>query len=94
MCHTTRPNCCKSAYIGEWYYPDGQSVPTRAAGEEFYRNRDDSGNVLLHRRNNARSPVGVYYCELPDHNGVLTRLSVGIYSPEGWLVLYTAKLTE
>lgn len=82
-CHTTRPNCCKENVQGEWYYPDGSLVPTRGAGQDFYRNRDDDGYVRLNRRNNAQSPRGVYYCVLPDIRGVLTRISVFIYSPAG-----------
>ncbi len=69
--------------MGEWHYPDGATVGIRREGGDFYRNRDALGNVFLHRRNNARSPRGIYYCSIPDGNGVMVNLYAGLYLPEG-----------
>ena len=79
ICTTTFSPCCSTAgnRHGEWYYPDGTMVPNSAAGQDFYRGRGEDGTVRLHRRNNAMSPLGTYYCELPLISpSVLGRLSV------------------
>ena len=79
ICTTTFRPCCSTLpnRHGEWYYPDGTKVPNRAAGQDFYRGRTDEGTVCLNRRNNATSPLGTYYCELPlDSFTTLGRLSV------------------
>lgn len=82
-CRTTRPNCCKTAGVGDWYYPNGQLVPTKNVGDNFYRNRDDEGNVKLNRINNAQSPKGRYKCGIVDDRGILVYLNLVIYSAEG-----------
>ena len=67
VCNTTFRPCCGSASNrhGEWYYPNGTIVPNSATGYDFYRGRSDDGVVRLSRRNNATSPLGTFYCELP-----------------------------
>ena len=79
ICTTTFTPCCASSAnrYGEWYYPSGDSVHNSAAGEDFYRGRGDDGTVCLNRRNNALSPLGIFYCELPLTSASdLQRLSV------------------
>ena len=67
ICMTTRINCCTNAMgemrNGEWYYPNGDRVPTEGAGLDFYRNRGTQ-QVILNRRNDAMSPTGCFCCEL------------------------------
>ena len=67
ICMTTRTDCCtdknNETRNGEWYYPNGNKVPTMGDNQDFYRNRR-SQQVLLHRRNNASGPLGYYCCEL------------------------------
>ena len=67
ICTTTFTPCCSTPpnRHGEWYYPNGTRVPNNAAGQDFYRGRGDNGTVRLQRRNNAMSPLGTFYCELP-----------------------------
>ena len=67
ICTTAFSPCCSAAANrhGFWYYPDGTKVPNSAAGQDFYGGRGDDGTVRLNRRNNALSPLGTYYCELP-----------------------------
>ena len=79
ICTTTYTPCCSTQpnRYGEWYYPDGTLVPNSAAGEDFHRGRGDDGTVRLRRRNNAMSPLGMFYCELPlTSPSDLQRLSV------------------
>ena len=67
ICMTTRTDCCTNdpgeTRNGEWYYPNGDKVPTSGANEDFYRNRGTQ-QVILNRRNNAMSPTGFFRCEL------------------------------
>ena len=67
ICATIFSPCCSTLpnRHGEWYYPSGTLVPNSATGQDFYRRRGDDGTVRLNRRNNATSPLGTYYCELP-----------------------------
>ena len=79
ICATIFTPCCSTPpnRHGDWYYPNGTLVRNSAAGEDFYRGRGDDGTVHLNRRNNALSPLGTYYCELPLTNASdLQRLSV------------------
>lgn len=70
ICQTDRIHCCKQERIGEWYYPNGTTVPIEGGGYGFYRNREGNGTVRLNRRNNAVSSTGLFHCEVPDANGV------------------------
>ena len=67
ICMTTRTYCCTNALSetrnGEWYYPNGDMVPTTGANEDLYRNRGTQ-QVILNRRNNAMSLTGCFCCEL------------------------------
>ena len=66
-CQTDMRPCCGTPYrIGEWYYPNGSRVPIEGAREPFYRNRNDEGLVMLHRRYYSLYPTGLYCCVLPD----------------------------
>ena len=67
VCTTTFTPCCSTPpnRYGEWYYPNGTQVPNSAAHGDFHRGRGDDGTVRLRRRNNAMSPLGMFYCELP-----------------------------
>ena len=79
ICTTTFTPCCATNpnRHGFWYYPNNTRVPNSAAREDFYRGRGDNGTVRLNRRNNAMSPLGTFYCELPlTSPSDLQRLSV------------------
>ena len=65
LCYTDLSQCCRSSSLGEWFYPNGSAVDVSDSGNNFYRNRDQSV-VRLNRRNNAVSPTGLFYCEVPD----------------------------
>jgi len=82
-CRTTLAGCCRFPPVGEWYYPNGNIVNVQREEEDFYRNRDDEGNVYLHRRNAPQLPRGIYRCVIPDQNGVTVSFHVGLYLPEG-----------
>ena len=86
-CHTDLTACCRNSDTGgqgprgEWYYPDGSVVQNNAAsmaaGEGFYRIRNDPQVVRLNRRHYgvpspALSPTGSYCCVIPTTKGEMT----------------------
>ena len=58
-------------------------MTVRNGNHAFFRNRDDEGAVILQRRYNPVGPNGKYICTIPDQNGVMTKLYVGLYSDLG-----------
>ena len=65
-CHTDLSSCCSSSqgiHRGDWYFPDGSSVPRLVATGDIVRYRG-AQRVDLHRRNNAMSPSGIYRCDI------------------------------
>ena len=81
ICATTFTPCCKVGKQGEWYYPDGTVVPDSTANEDFFRSRNDDGELRLNRiRNNAMTPTGIFHCELPVSDNVTQTLYVGVYA--------------
>ena len=79
-CQTDRSPCCFSQYrIGEWYYPNGTTVPIMGEEASFYRNRNDAGQVLLNRRNHeADYSTGLFCCVLPDTSNITHTLCIGL----------------
>ena len=72
LCVTDLVQCCRGdntpgsgGALGKWFYPNGGSVQVEGSRDNIYRNRGPSV-VRLHRRNNIRSPAGLYCCEVPD----------------------------
>ena len=83
-CLTNLIECCKDSDtagddpLGEWKQPDQSLVSIKAYETDVYRNRVSSA-VLLHRRNNAMEPTGVFTCEVPDAGGVDRSLYILIH---------------
>ena len=82
-CVTAWRPCCKANRTGQWYFPNGTTVPIQGTGPErathFYRNRDDNGTVNLNRVNEeVVSPTGIFCCVVPDATGEDTQLCVDI----------------
>ena len=88
VCTTQLTACCASPdqRHGQWFYPNGTSVPVPGTGWSFYRNRRDFGPggvlgaVLLHCRFDAMEPTGIYRCILPGTDGMDQTLHVGFYT--------------
>ena len=87
VCATQFTPCCGTPpnRYGEWYYPNGTSVPICITFYHFYRVRRDStvnllGGALLNRRFNALDPTGIFSCIIPDADGVEQTLYVGLYT--------------
>ena len=61
--------------LGEWAYPNGSLLlnnrDSAAAGQQFYRLRNDPQLIRLSHRENANSltPTGSYCCTVPTTGG-------------------------
>ena len=79
ICHTNKQDCCDTLpnRLGEFYYPNGEQVPIRNRGDEFYRQRGD-GEIYLNRRIETTSPVGRYSCVIPDATQVSQTLYIDL----------------
>ena len=85
QCITDRMFCCVASKIGEWFFPNGETVPIRGEGANsatsFYRNRGpgEDGTVKLNRVNNdVMMPTGRFCCVVPDANNVNQRACANI----------------
>ena len=101
LCLTNNTHCCSRQYTyggtiqGQWYFPNGTSVPNRGSyyifdGHywKFYRDRG-LGVVRMHRRRGG--VVGIYRCEIPDANGVNQTLFVGLYNQGSGTLMHCRK---
>ena len=79
QCITDRMPCCAAVRAGEWYFPNGATVPPVGVAITFYRNRGDDGTVNLNRLNtNVMMPTGLFCCEVPDATGAMRRVCANI----------------
>ena len=65
--------------IGEWFLPGVTTALPYSTTDSISRTRSDEGEIILNRRNDALSPTGIYTCNIPNSNGVLTLVYIGIY---------------
>ena len=83
-CLTNLTECCRNSdtagdgNLGDLVHPDQSVVPNSVSGTDVYRTRGPSA-VLLHYRNNAMEPTGVFTCEVPDAGGADRSLYVLIH---------------
>ena len=72
QCVTDKRPCCKNSAVGQWYFPNGTTVPIQGVATTFYRARGDDGTVNLNRQVNSNivSPSGLFCCVVPDAVGV------------------------
>ena len=83
FCLTNTASCCRASDtpggvggVGVWYFPDGTEVPRSSSG--FNRDRGTSF-VALSRGSSSNVVTGLFRCEIPDVNGEIVTLIVGIY---------------
>ena len=79
FCLTDRVACCSSDETrrGLWNYPNSSSVPGGTG--PIYRTRGPS-SILLNRKSSATQPTGIFRCDIPNENGIIQNISIGIYS--------------
>lgn len=71
-----------NATIGEWYYPNGDTVTTKPTSESggSLQAYHSIGQVALLRDGGIAGNEGLYKCVIPDEHGVNQTLWVGLYT--------------
>ena len=93
QCLTDLTTCCTSAqgsHRGDWYFPNGDTLPFGGNGD-IYKHRDrDNQRVDIRRKYSPTSPVGIYRCDIPtiavhDNDDISVRATVyvGLYTANG-----------
>ena len=96
QCITDRKLCCGTApnRAGEWYFPDGTTVPTPGSAVSFYRLRGD-GTVNLNRLNSdIAHTTGRFCCVVPDATDVSQKLCINISKFAGQIVSHCHKILQ
>ena len=74
VCVTSEVNtqCCRTrdgGNVGEWYFPDGSTVPRLSSSPNGDLTRSGfMHQVRLNRKNDAMAPLGTYTCRVPDES--------------------------
>ena len=79
QCITDSTTCCTGAgRAGEFYFPDGTTVPISGGDftHTYYRSRS-TGLILLHRRPSGVL-TGQFRCEIPNASGMTVNLFINI----------------
>ena len=90
QCITDRMPCCETEpnNSGEWYFPNGTTVPIQDRAASFYRNRGGDGTVNLNRAaSDVILPTGLFCCVIPDVTDTLQRVCATISkfdTADGW----------
>ena len=91
-CNTDLSTCCNPSHgvhLGDWYFPDGDTLPLISPGINIFEARGPQ-QVTLRRRNNPMGPSGIYHCDIPTaavHDdvdlSVREAVYVGLYASGG-----------
>ena len=91
LCQTNLATCCSSVqgnHRGDWYYPNGTTVPTIQTSKIYAV----IGNrfVKVYQMDNPNSPSGIYRCDIPTlavhdtrDTSVRESVYVGMYATGG-----------
>ena len=84
LCITDITDCCRPPYsdaIGNWFFPNGNRVPSSGNQWDIHRTRGQSV-VLLHRMRGGED--GIYRCVIPvpqsDAEDVTQTIFIGVYT--------------
>lgn len=88
FCVTNKSDCCHIGpnRAGEWYHPNGSVVLPYLFNNNMYRNRNTSIARLNQRRDGGVN--GMYRCDIPDVNGIIVSLYVGLYTETTGIIQY------
>lgn len=81
VCITNQPSCCDTNRSGNWISPSGEFLSNVSDALSLFQRWEDNQTIELHSRS-VEMPIeeGLYHCEVPDKDGVVKRLYIGVYS--------------
>ena len=87
LCITDQPSCCQPSdtenvtwpAIGNWYFPNGTTVPDSGTQWDFHGTR---GHMMIRMQRRGNLEDGIYHCEIPDTMNVNQTIYIGVYSAD------------
>ena len=84
FCITNQTACCQPRYTGEmrsvvgnWFFPNGTTVPATSSNRDFY---SDRGQMVVRMNRRRGGMEGIYRCEITDAMNVIQTIYIGVYS--------------
>ena len=84
LCLTDNVTCCSDS-DANWYLPSSETVQSTSYTDPIYLVRERNV-VRLNKKNNATLPSGVFGCAIPDANGQLQNIYIGVYPEDSGAV--------
>ena len=78
-CLTDGTECCSNE--GMWTSPDGSNISESSPVSRMYIIRGSS-SLLLNKRNVTDGSTGIYTCSIPDADGTVQTVFIGVYIDE------------
>ena len=78
-CLTNGTECCSND--GIWTLPNGSNISESSSGSSVYIIRGSS-SLLLNKRNVTDGSSGIYTCSIPDVEGTVQTMFIGVYRDE------------
>ena len=92
ICVTNNVGCCFGS-VGNWYLPNLSKLWSESSHSDIFIDRG-TNVVRLNHRKKATFPSGVFRCEIPDANGNIQNIYIGVYSERsGHGVVIASELT-
>ena len=91
QCITDLSTCCRAAngpHRGDWYFPNGTTLPGPAHKVDTFEVRLSQG-LDLRRKSGANSTTGIYRCDIPT-NAVHNDTDISVRDTPVYVGLYTA----
>ena len=88
LCITNYTACCRPKALGNWFFPNGTTVPS--ASEEKWDIFRDRGQMVVRMNRRGGGVEGIYRCEIPDAMNVIQTIYIGMYSANTgeWSILF------
>ena len=84
FCITHFAGCCRPPYtggywsaLGNWFFPNGTSVPADYSLSDFYRT---SGEMVVRLHRSRGGEEGIYHCVILDSTNVTQTIYIGVYA--------------
>ena len=81
LCVTNRTETNSSIAFGDWFFPNGTTVPSEVANNQYQQDiYSDRGQMVVRMHRRRGGEEGIYHCEIPDAMNVTQTIYIGVYS--------------